>query len=169
VNDLGGKSATLRSTIGRATLCLVCLAAKCGGSFESSSSNTSPANGVLVGQSDTVYHLDFDHRGLSQILDAAGAAAGRYKFVEIEVAHVTNPQMRALVFEVSYRPPGAAPVHLGGFTLYPANNPGKFVVPLSSIHVEEQGAFLVSLSSPDVWTKGDSVKVAINSLRLRRS
>ena len=59
---------------------------------------------------------------------SAADLRGRPRFVVVEIAHVENPKMMPLNFTVGFRPASGADVTLGTFSLYPANNPGRFIV-----------------------------------------
>ena len=50
------------------------------------------------------------------------------KFVQIEVTQVRNPRRIALSFDVDFRPAQGEDISLGSFSLYPADNPGKFII-----------------------------------------
>lgn len=122
---------------------------------------------MRVGKPDPLYHFDFAHREVIQAISDSVARAGRYKFVEINIVRILNPRRRALTFDVSYRPPAGEPVHLGAFGLYPADNPGNFIVPLST-QLQNDGAILVVVSSSDVWGRDDSIEVDVGPFYLRR-
>jgi hypothetical protein len=50
------------------------------------------------------------------------------KFVQIEVTHVSNPRRIPLSFTVHFQPAQGEAIYLGSFSLFPPDNPGKFIV-----------------------------------------
>src|SRR4051794_16687395 len=76
-----------------------------------------------------VRYLDAAHATLTQPVDPTRVKSGETKFVEVQVAEVVNPANAGLTFEVDFEPAGALRLRLGTFSLFPANNPGTFIVP----------------------------------------
>lgn len=73
---------------------------------------------------------------------------GRNKqFVRIDVRDVVNPDAVPLNFRVSFRPQGSESIHLGDFALFPADNPGRFIVPIAG-RMRGPGSLLITLE-PD--------------------
>jgi hypothetical protein len=117
-----------------------------------------------VGAEDTVYHLDLTKPTIEQTVDLDGMSTGAYKFVQIEVARVTNPERIPVTFEVWYQSEDKAKTFLGSFSLYPADNPGKFIVPTQG-KLKNRGKILVSLVTPQSNTvTGATVSVAIKKI-----
>jgi hypothetical protein len=90
----------------------------------------------------------------------------RQKFVQVEVGEVVNPALHSLIFEVSFRRPGGEQLQLGSFGLYPADNPGTFIVPTSGL-LERDGAIVVSMMVPDEVGEKDPLRVSLKSITLR--
>jgi hypothetical protein len=147
-------------------LSVLCMGARCG-----SKPDTSTLRGMSVDSQaasngrDSVYYLDFRKPVLQKQIDSATARGGPYKFVQIVVSGVTNPEKRALTFDVSYQPPVGEGNRLGSFSLYPADNPGRFLIPTLG-KVKEGGTVVVSLTSPDSRLGVEAIKVEIRSVRL---
>jgi hypothetical protein len=85
------------------------------------------------------------------------------KFVQVEVAEVLNPNKYALTFEVWYQPKRNARIYLGGFSLYPADNPGKFIVPTQS-KMKNEGAIVLTMVIADQAGIRDQVKVGVKKI-----
>ena len=73
--------------------------------------------------------LDPRRPTLSQHLDVHQRDVGRERFVRIRVVEVRNPRRTGLAFDVDFRADDGVATHLGTFSLYPADNPGTFIVP----------------------------------------
>ena len=84
------------------------------------------------------------------------------KFLLFEVIEVINPQAIPLNFLVHYQKPGKEKIYLGSFALYPADNPGQFIVATRGI-VSDEGEVLLSLS-PE--SPADTVRLSIGPVRL---
>jgi hypothetical protein len=147
-------------------LFVMCVGAKCGSEPDSSGRQATGMNSPPNPPGrDTVYYLDFGKPILQQQIDSASARGGPYKFVQIEVTEVTNPKRRALIFDVSYRKQPGAESRLGSFSLYPPDNPGKFLVPTHN-QVIDGGTVVLSLTSPDPRLEGEPIRVGISKLKL---
>lgn len=112
---------------------------------------------------DSLYYLDLSKPTLEQTVDFKGVRTGAYKFVQIEVARVTNPKKLPLTFEVWYQQKDKEKLLLGSFSLYPADNPGKFIVPTQG-KLNDGGAILVSLVTPFKAVSRDTVSVTIKKI-----
>src|SRR2546423_7456 len=159
----------------RAQLRLLCLVSSltvtlsaCGSGTRGVSEDGSPAmsSGKSGEDADSLYYLDLSHSSLIQAIDAK--ATGRAvvpKFLEVDVVEVTNPKKHLVTFDVSYEPPAAPRALLGSFSLYPADNPGKFLVPTQG-RVREKGTIILSLTTPDRTDSHDTVRVAVRRPKL---
>ena len=112
---------------------------------------------------DTLYYLNIRNPNLTQPVGSAGEVE-RAKFVQVEVVRVLNPRRRALTFQVHYQPRGGARIYLGSFSLYPADNPGKFIVPTQG-KVKDDGAIVLSMLILDKLNADDAVEVAVKAIR----
>ncbi len=111
-------------------------------------------------------YLDLEHPSIRQSLSATAGSLKRARFVEVDVSAVNNPKRYGLTFEVFFERDGAAPVRLGTFSLYPADNPGKFIVPASG-KLTAPGSLIVSMIITDpVDPSAPSPKVAVGKISL---
>jgi len=110
---------------------------------------------------ETLYYLDLASP-LSQTIDRASNAEDA-KFIRVEVVEVTNPKQYALTFIVRYQPDNKTKIDLGTFSLFPANNPGNFLVATQG-KVRQQGSIVLSMTTPDKVDPKDTVKVGVKKL-----
>jgi hypothetical protein len=113
---------------------------------------------------DTLYYLDINKPSIQQAIDPKIKGHERYKFVQIEVAEVTNPKKHLLTFEVRYQLKSNV-TYLGSFSLYPSDNPGKFIVATQG-KLRDEGAIILSLVTPDKIDSRDTIRVAVKKLKL---
>lgn len=113
---------------------------------------------------DTVYYLDISNPSLSQPIEFTNDGVECAKFVQVEVSEVLNPKKYALTFEVRYQPKSNMEVYLGSFSLYPADNPGKFIVSTQG-KVKNDGAIVLSMVITDKVDTRDLVKVGIKKIK----
>ena len=109
-----------------------------------------------------VLSLDLQHPELTQQIRPDDAANAR--FVQVEVIKVTNPQKRPAQFEVYYQPNDGERTLLGSFSLYPPDNPGKFIVPTQG-KVKAEGKLILSLVKSDQVVAGDVVQVDVRPMK----
>ena len=125
-----------------------------------------PAAGCAAERNELgVRYLDFANTTLTQPVDPASAKSGETKFVEVEVVEVVNPAVAGLSFEVYFKPAGAPRVLLGTFSLFPANNPGTFIVPTQG-KVDRTGTLIVAMLVTDPVPAGVAPKVGIARIAL---
>ena len=163
-----GKLGFRKADSGVCLLMLLCFPAICGTldlGKESDANRINRETGVSAIKSDeTLYYLDVSNPSLSQPIEPANDGAEGAKFVQVEVAEVLNPNKYALTFEVWYQPKRNAKIYLGGFSLYPADNPGKFIVPTQS-RVKNEGAIVLAMVIADRPGIRDLVKVGVKRIR----
>jgi hypothetical protein len=149
-------------------LTLLCFPANCGTSDLGAESNANTlkrdSGGSAIKSDDSLYDLDIRNPSLSQPIEPANDGVEGAKFVQVEVAEVLNPKKYALTFEVWYQPKSNAKIYLGGFSLYPADNPGKFIVPTQS-KVKNEGAIVLTMVIADKPGIRDLVKVGVKKIR----
>ena len=142
---------------------LAAMAALLAGACEPTSGNRAVAAGepASSGRQGQVRHLDSAHRSL--IFAVAAAAAGEDRgFVAVEIAEVTNPGRLPLTFQVGFRPAGGSVAPLGSFSLYPADNPGRFIVATRG-RARERGEIVLTLE--DAGAEGmENVRVGVAGL-----
>jgi len=122
-------------------------------------------SGKSGGSADTLYYLDINKPSFEQAIEPGIAANAMPKFVQVEVTQVTNPKKHPLTFEVRYRSTSNAPIYLGSFSLYPSDNPGKFLVATQGM-VTGEGAIILSLVTPDKTDSRDVIRVAVKPPKL---
>jgi hypothetical protein len=94
----------------------------------------------------------------------AAAAAHRSKFVIVRIGKVTNPARAALTFAVAFRSPGNDLIQLGSFSLYPSDNPGRFIVATRG-KVAANGHIVLALKDPSIEGMA-AVRVGVAELAL---
>jgi hypothetical protein len=85
-------------------------------------------NGEQGSDMAKAYELTLSSPTLEQSIGPDIATPSLQKFVQIEVSRVNNPQRIALSFTLHFQPARGEPVYLGTFSLFPPDNPGKFIV-----------------------------------------
>ena len=114
---------------------------------------------------DSSRHLDLASPTLTQALGAEGALVRDAKFVQVDVSSVINPKRRTVTIAVDYAPPTGPRVHLGSFSLFPADNPGKFIIATQG-KLRPEGSVVLTLQPPPNATIADTVRLVIRSIRL---
>ena len=113
---------------------------------------------------ETLYSLDLDKPEIEQAVELAEADVANAKFVQVEVTHVTNPSNRPASFQVHFQPREGEKLLLGSFSLFPPNNPGKFIVPTQG-KVKGKGKLILSLARSDETKAGDVVRMEVKPLK----
>jgi hypothetical protein len=115
-------------------------------------------------ESDTLYYLDTNKTSIVQRIEPEDKVDEGCKFVQVEVTKVVNPKRYSLTFEVRYQLNGGESIYLGSFSPYPADNPGKFIVPTQG-KVKNQGAIILSLVMQDKPDPKDTIQVAVKRIK----
>lgn len=74
------------------------------------------------------YELSLANPTAQQLIGADVADPQMQRFVQMEVTKVTNPLRIPLSFDVHFQPAQGEKISLGSFSLFPPDNPGKFIV-----------------------------------------
>ena len=111
-----------------------------------------------------VYSLDLQNPEITQKILPDDGDPAKARFVQVEVIEVTNPQKRPAMFEVRYQPNDGEKILLGSFSLYPPDNPGKFIVPTQG-KVKAEGMLILSLVKSDRVVAGDVVEVTVRPMK----
>jgi len=130
----------------------------------SATTSSSPLNQNKSKSDETVHFLDLDKPEIEQPIEPVDTERAKSKFVQVEVTQVNNPQNRPVRFEVRYQPKDGEKILLGAFSLYPSNNPGKFIVPTQG-KVKGEGKLILSLVKSDKAVAGDVVRVGVKKLK----
>ena len=116
-----------------------------------------------LSREDSAYHLDLRAPSVHQEV-GDDAAATEAKFVAIDVFAVTNPDRLSLSFELRYQAGAGQEQLLGTVSLYPSDNPGKFVVATGG-RIRGRGVLVLTLVSPDPGAGRDAIRVSVRRLR----
>jgi len=111
-----------------------------------------------------VFSLDLQNPEIKQKILPDDGDPAKARFVQVEVIKVTNPQKRPAQFEVHYQPNPGEKILLGSFSLYPPDNPGKFIVPTQG-KVKAEGMLILSLVKSDQVVSGDVVEVIVRPMK----
>jgi hypothetical protein len=111
----------------------------------------------------SLYHLDAQKPTLVQAIEA-GDRAQDSKFVQVEVVEVKNPKNLAATFKVEYQTKDQEKVFLGSFSLYPSDNPGRFIVPTQG-KLRNEGAVVLTLVVPDEFKSGDVFSLTVKRMK----
>lgn len=87
------------------------------------------------------------------------------KFVYVDIARVVNPKSIPLAFMLHYQDVGQEKFYLGSFALYPADNPGKFIVATQG-KVAVDGELLLTLVPLETQESDPNVKVEVRQIKL---
>ena len=152
-------------------VCLLTFAvAACNGTMlhvGSSSQNANTASNQNDKSDQTVFSLDLQNPEIKQKIQPDDGDPAKARFVQVEVIKITNPQKRPAEFQVSYQPNAGEKILLGGFSLYPPDNPGKFIVPTQG-KVKAEGTLILSLVKSDRVVAGDVVEVTVRPMKFVR-
>jgi len=80
------------------------------------------------------------------------------------VVEVKNPKNLVATFKVEYQTKNQEKIFLGTFSLYPSDNPGKFIVPTQG-KLRNEGAVVLTLVVPDDFKSGDVFSVAVKRMK----
>lgn len=127
----------------------------------SQNANATPASQK---SDQAVFSLDLQNPEITQKILPDDGDPAKARFVQVEVIRVTNPQKRPARFEVRYQPNAGEKILLGSFSLYPPDNPGKFIVPTQG-KVKAEGALILSLAKSDQVVAGDVVEVIVRPMK----
>lgn len=117
---------------------------------------------IAITNSDTLYYFDTNKRTIEQPFDAFSVQEN-YKFIQVEVTEVVNPKRHPVLFEVYYVIDQSRTL-LGSFSLYPADNTGKFIVPTQG-KLRKPGTIILSLVVPERMQSTDTFKIVTTKMR----
>jgi hypothetical protein len=128
------------------------------------STNTKSPDTVSAREDEKLFYLDLNTPEIVQPIEASDWVVERPKFVKVEVVEVVNPKRHPISFQVYYRSP-KVDVYLGSFGLFPADNPGKFIVATQN-KVKNEGAIALALVTSRNVDAKDTVRVGIRRIKL---
>ena len=105
-------------------------------------------------------------RVAEQTLPGSLASPEKYKFVEVSVVSVVNPGQHSVSFDVQHVSSNGETTFLGTFSLFPADNPGTFIVPTKR-KLAAGGRLVLSLKLPPEVSDDDSLVIIAKEMRLR--
>jgi hypothetical protein len=145
---------------------VLCFSSNCGTPNLVSNANTikPDTNNNALKSDETLYYLDLSNPSISQPIEPMTDHVEVARFVRVDVAEVLNPRKYTLTFEVHYQPESKPKIYLGTFSLYPADNPGQFIVPTQG-KVKKEGAIVLSLVMVDKVDATAPVKVGVKRIK----
>lgn len=150
-------------------LLALCVSSDCGilsPSKQRNANTTTRETNARPGKSDdTLYYLEISSPSIRQPIEPLDDRVGAARFVQVEVAEVVNQKKYELTFKVDYQPLRGAKIYLGSFSLYPADNPGKFIVATQG-KVKNEGAIVLSMVIDHKVSSQDTVRVGIKKIKL---
>jgi hypothetical protein len=119
--------------------------------------------GGAPGENEALQYLDTRNPTLTQPIRGEKPGSTGAKFVQVEVAEVINPDKVPVTFEVGYQERADRRIRLGSFSLYPADNPGRFIVATQG-KIKDEGAVVLSLVIPDTAPSRDKIRVGVKRM-----
>lgn len=117
--------------------------------------------------SEDSFSLDLANRSVSKPIGPGLAEPASARFVEVDVAEVSNPKRIRLTFEVHYQGGNGEKLLLGSFALYPPDNPGTFIVATRG-RLRSGGSVILSMKVLDRVGPEDRVRVKVRRISLRQ-
>ena len=117
--------------------------------------------------SEDSFSLDLANRSVAKPIGPGLADPASARFVEVDIAEVSNPKRIRLTFEVHYQDGNGERLLLGSFALYPPDNPGTFIVATRG-RLRSGGSILLSMKVLDEVDTEDRVKVTVRRISLRQ-
>jgi hypothetical protein len=115
-----------------------------------------------------MYKLNTGNRSISQPIDPGLSDLHSYKFLEIEVVNVINPNNIPIQFEVYYQVENRDKILLGTFSLYPPDNPGKFIVATQG-KIKPEGELTLSLVLPEKTDADNQLQITVKKIGFKKS
>jgi hypothetical protein len=118
--------------------------------------------------SHNMHVVDLVHPSFSQHVDLTHGDSAALDFVQIRIVQVANPQRIGVLFEVAFLPDGGSRIRLGGFSLFPPDNPGQFIV-ATQHQVRASGWIVLSLHTAQPVSTSTPLTIGIGSIMLIKS
>jgi len=132
-----------------------------------STNNHPPGNDAITQENaDSLHYLDLRTPTVTQKIGPQDKLGPGCKFVQVEIARITNSKRYAIQFRLYYLPTDDEKVYLGSFSPFPADNPGKFIIATQG-KVKHQGSLMLSMTLIDKPEPQDEVKVALKKMICR--
>ena len=113
------------------------------------------------------YELTLASRSVAQQIDPGIASPQAVKFLQFEVADVNNPGKVPLAFTVHYRPVRGEQSLLGIFSLFPPDNPGRFIIATQG-KLETGGTIVVALTPLEESEDPKGIRVRLKRISFLR-
>jgi hypothetical protein len=118
--------------------------------------------------SGPLHVIDLAHPSFAQPVEVSDSDAALPDFVQVRIVQVVNPRRIGVLFEVTFVPDSGSPVRLGSFSLFPPDNPGRFIV-ATQHRVRSAGSIVVSLRTVQPVDASTPLAIGIGSIALIRS
>ena len=136
----------------------------------SQDANTSPSPATTNSPSNqndksdqAVFSLDLQNPEITQKIGPDDGDPEQARFIKVELIEITNPQKHPTRFEIRYQLNEGEKILLGSFSLYPPDNPGKFIVPTQG-KVKADGKLILTMISEGV-SDDDVVKATVTPMK----
>jgi hypothetical protein len=111
------------------------------------------------------YELNRRNRSVVHSIESEIAAPQNKKFVEVEITEVMNPQRIPLSFTVHYQSPQGEQSFLGIFSLFPPDNPGRFIIATQG-KLQTDGKIIVTFMPLEELQDHHAIRVRVNRISL---
>jgi hypothetical protein len=151
-------------TICRGLCTCVCMGLVVSGSARAAVSKPLPQCNTLA--SADMQMMDVAHPQLVHHVDDATGKLAMIDFVQVCVVEVINPQRIGVFFVVDFQPDGGKSLlHLGSFSLYPADHPGTFIV-ATKRQLTSAGSIVLSLRTTVARDPSAPLSVTVGAVTL---
>lgn len=114
---------------------------------------------------DSLYVLEAGSPVFEQVISPDVVRPESQKFVVAHIETVYNPKRHSVLFELHRRSGSAERALLGTFSLFPPDNPGRFIVATRGT-LRAGDTLILSMRSPDRLTAADTLWVRVRRLEL---
>jgi len=109
--------------------------------------------------------MTLNQPSLTRNIDLMSAKAQQKKFVQVDIENVDNPHLIPIAFTVYYISTQGGKIYLGSFSLYPPDNPGRFIV-ATQRKLTNEGTISVSMVPLETFAEHQKIRVKIRSISL---
>jgi hypothetical protein len=117
-------------------------------------------------ESPPSYSLNAKQLSIAQQIGPEVREPEKQKFVQFEVTKVSNPDKQPITFEVFFQAENHEKSFLGTFSLFPSDNPGKFIVPTKN-RLRNGGSVVLSMVLPQGSQSANSINVEVRRFTFR--
>lgn len=119
------------------------------------------------GKSENLYYLNAKNISFTQPIEPDVSEPQNYKFLQVEVVKVINPNKHPVIFELFYEDVTGEKILLGTFSLFPSDNPDNFIVRTNS-KMKSDGKLILSLNMPENFKADDKLQIAVKKIKFRK-